>query len=84
MRKHCPRYGRSLGNLLVLAGLIAIGIGGLAVGKKRDISESLNRLSQRLDDIDKMSSNQLSDISQACDEIGKELNKIEEELNSLH
>jgi chromosome segregation ATPase len=52
--------------------------------KKQDISESLNRLSQRLDDINKMSSDQMSEISQACDEIGKELNKIEEELNNLH
>jgi protein phosphatase len=53
-------------------------------GKKRDISESLNRLSQRLDDVNKMSPDQLSEISQACDEIGKELSKIEEEVNSLH
>ncbi|HEV2668053.1 MAG TPA: hypothetical protein VG324_24260, partial [Blastocatellia bacterium] len=52
--------------------------------KKRDISESLNRLSQRLDDVNKMSPDQLSEISQACDEIGKELNKIEDEVNSLH
>src|SRR5262245_40263220 len=52
--------------------------------KKRDISESLNRLSQRLDDVNKMSPDQLNEISQACDEIGKELNKIEDEVNSLH
>jgi serine/threonine protein phosphatase PrpC len=52
--------------------------------KKRDISESLNRLSQRLDDVNKMSPDELSEISQACDEIGKELNKIEDEVNSLH
>jgi len=52
--------------------------------KKRDISESLTRLSQRLDDINKISPDQLSEISQACDEIGKELSKIEEEVNSLH
>jgi hypothetical protein len=131
--------GHSRRNYLILVGLMALGIGGLAVGvyahfkqraqaradqqkaelkieiqnqkdgkigglrdriaelnkrleasdkpslkKKRDISESLNRLSQRLDDIYKMSSDQLSDISQACEEIGKELNKIEEEINSEH
>jgi PPM family protein phosphatase len=52
--------------------------------KKRDIwSESLNKLSQQLDDINKMSPEQSSEITQACDEIGKELNKIEEEVNSL-
>jgi serine/threonine protein phosphatase PrpC len=128
--------GHSRRNIFILAGLMALGIGGLAVGvtahfkqraqaradqqqqarmkiekegqigslrdkiaelnkrlqaldkpsleKKRDISESLNRLSQRLDDVNKMSSGQLSEISQACDEIGKELKKIEEELNNLH
>jgi len=52
-------------------------------GKRNTWSESLNRLSQRLDSINKMSSEQLQEISQACDEIGKELNKIEEEVNSL-
>ena len=31
-----------------------------------------------------MSPDQLSEISQACDDIGKELGKIEEEVNSLH
>jgi len=53
--------------------------------KKRldDIVESLNRLSQRLDDVNKMSPDQLNEISQACDDIGKELSKIEEEVNSL-
>jgi hypothetical protein len=30
-----------------------------------------------------MSPDQLSEISQACDDIGKELSKIEEEVNSL-
>jgi uncharacterized phage infection (PIP) family protein YhgE len=45
--------------------------------------DSLNRLSQRLDDVNKMSPDQLSEISQACDDIGKELGKIEEEVNSL-
>ena len=57
--------------------------GKSSLRKERDISESLNRISQRLDDVNKMSSDQLSEINQACDEIGKELNKIEEELNSL-
>jgi hypothetical protein len=55
-----------------------------SIKKKRDIVESLNRLSQRLDDVNKMSPDQLSEISQACDDIGKELSKIEEEVNSLH
>jgi hypothetical protein len=50
---------------------------------RNDISESLDRLSRRLDDVNKMSSDQLSEISKACDEIGKELNKIEEEINNL-
>jgi hypothetical protein len=51
--------------------------------KLDDIVESLNRLSQRLDDVNKMSPDQLSEISQACDDIGKEFSKIEEEVNSL-
>jgi protein phosphatase len=51
--------------------------------KLNDIVDSLNRLSQRLDDVNKMSPDQLSEISQACDDIGKELGKIEEEVNSL-
>jgi len=51
--------------------------------KLDDIVESLNRLSQRLDDVNKMSPDQLNEISQACDDIGKELSKIEEEVNSL-
>jgi uncharacterized phage infection (PIP) family protein YhgE len=55
-----------------------------SVEKKRDISEKLTRLSQRLDEINKMSPDQSTEISQGCDDIGKELNKIEEEVNSLH
>jgi PPM family protein phosphatase len=55
-----------------------------SIKKKRDIVESLNRLSQRLDDVNRISPDQLGEISQACDEIGKELSKIEEEVNSLH
>jgi serine/threonine protein phosphatase PrpC len=51
--------------------------------KLNDMVDSLNRLSQRLDDVNKMSPDQLSEISQACDDIGKELGKIEEEVNSL-
>lgn len=131
--------GRSRRGLFILAGFIALVIGGLAVGvtthfrqqaqarvalqqaqmkienqnqkdgrigslrdkiaelnkrlqasekpsikKKLDIVESLNRLSQRLDDVNKISPDQLSEISQACDEIGKELSKIEEEVNNWH
>jgi PPM family protein phosphatase len=137
--KSPPSEGQSRKNLFILAGVIALVIGGLAVGvtthfkqqaraaqqqaqmkqkieiqnqkegrigslrdkiaelnkrlqasdkpsvaKKRDITESLNRLSQRLDYINNMSPEQLSEISQGCEEIGKELNKIEEEVNSLH
>jgi hypothetical protein len=55
-----------------------------SIKRKRDIVESLNRLSQRLDDINKMSPDQLGEISPACKEIGIELSKIEEEINSLH
>jgi protein phosphatase len=55
-----------------------------SIKKKHDIVESLNRLSQRLDEVNKMSPDQLSEISQTCDDIGKELSKIEEEVNSLH
>jgi protein phosphatase len=52
--------------------------------EKRDLwSESLSKLSLRLDEISKMPSEQLQDIAQSCDEIGKELNKIEEEVNSM-
>jgi hypothetical protein len=53
------------------------------IKKRNGISESLKRLNQRLDYVINMSSDQLSEINQACDEIGKELNKIEEELNNL-
>jgi protein phosphatase len=132
------RDGHSRRNLFILVGLMALGIGGLAVGvtahfkqqaqaradqqqaqikieiqnqkdgrigslrariaelnirleasdkpsseEKHDISKSLKKLSKQLD-VDKMSSDQLSEISQACDEIGKDLNKIEEKLNKLH
>ncbi|HEY8459009.1 MAG TPA: protein phosphatase 2C domain-containing protein [Blastocatellia bacterium] len=52
--------------------------------KKANISESLNKLDQRLDEINKMSADQLSEISQRCEEIGKELEKIEAEVDSLH
>jgi PPM family protein phosphatase len=55
-----------------------------SIKKKHDIVESLNRISQRLDEVNQMSPDQLSEISQACDDIGKELRKIEEEVNSLH
>ncbi|MGH9755619.1 MAG: DUF6474 family protein [Blastocatellia bacterium] len=51
--------------------------------KRDDISERLKNLSLRLDDISKMSPDQMSEISQACDEIGKELDKIEEEVKDL-
>jgi hypothetical protein len=52
--------------------------------EKRDAwSESLNKLSQRLDGVSNISSEQSQEINQACDEIGKELSKIEEEVNSV-
>ncbi|MGH9841560.1 MAG: protein phosphatase 2C domain-containing protein [Blastocatellia bacterium] len=55
-----------------------------ALKEKRDIwNESLNRLRERLDEIGKMSSDQVPQISQACDEIGQELKKIEDEVNDL-
>jgi len=55
-----------------------------ALKGKRDVwSESLNRLNQRLDDISKMSSDQLQEISRVCGEVAKELDKIEKEINSL-
>jgi serine/threonine protein phosphatase PrpC len=46
-------------------------------------NESLNQLNQRLDEVGKMPTEQLSQISQACDEINNELKKIEDEVNSL-
>ena len=55
-----------------------------ALKVKRDIwTENLNKFSQQLDGISKMSSEQLPKIAQACDEIGRELDKIEEEIRSL-
>jgi PPM family protein phosphatase len=52
-------------------------------GKREAWSESLNKLSLRLDGISNISSEQYQEINQACDEIGKELSKIEEEVNSV-
>ncbi len=52
--------------------------------EKRDVwSESLNKLSLRLDDINNMSSERLPEISRACDEVSQELKKIEEEVYKL-
>jgi PPM family protein phosphatase len=51
--------------------------------KKVSISENLNKLDQQLDEINKMSLDQLSEFGQRCEEIGKELEKIEEEVESL-
>ena len=52
--------------------------------EKRNLwSESLNKLSLRLDDISNMSSVQLPEISRACDEVSQELKKIEEEVYKL-
>jgi PPM family protein phosphatase len=55
-----------------------------ALKEKREIwHESLNKLSLRLDDIAKIPPDQLQQISQGCAEIGKELQKIEDEVNNL-
>ncbi|MGH9849099.1 MAG: PP2C family protein-serine/threonine phosphatase [Blastocatellia bacterium] len=52
--------------------------------EKRNVwSESLNKLSLRLDEINNMSSEQLPEISRACDEVSQELKKIEQEVNDL-
>jgi TIR domain-containing protein len=47
------------------------------------IVESLNRLSLRLDDVNRISPDKLSEIRQACEDVRKELNKIEAEIDSL-
>jgi protein phosphatase len=55
-----------------------------ALKERRELwHQSLNKLSLRLDDVAKISSDQLQQINQACDEIGKELKKIEDEVNNL-
>lgn len=46
-------------------------------------NESLIQLNQRLDEVGKMPTEQLVQISRACDEITNELKKIEDEVNSL-
>ena len=50
--------------------------------KRDDWIKSLNKLSQRLDGVRSISSEQSQEINQACDEIGKELSKIEEEVTN--
>lgn len=45
--------------------------------------ESLNKLSLRLDEVDKIPYDHLQQISQDCSEIDKELKKIEDEVNDL-
>jgi protein phosphatase len=58
--------------------------GNPAIQDKLELwNESLNKLNQRLDELGRMSSEQLPQISKACDEIGQELKKIEDEVNSL-
>ncbi len=55
-----------------------------ALKEKRDFySESLVRLGQRIDAVDGMPPDQLQQITQACDEIDKELNNIAAEVNNL-
>jgi PPM family protein phosphatase len=55
-----------------------------ALREKRNIwRESLNRLSLRLDAVEQIPSERSQQISDECDEIGKELIKIEDEVNGL-
>ncbi|MBO0720705.1 MAG: protein phosphatase 2C domain-containing protein [Blastocatellia bacterium] len=55
-----------------------------AVKDKRDVwLENLNKLSFRLDEVSGIPSDHSQQISDACDEIGKELKKIEDEVNNL-
>jgi protein phosphatase len=52
--------------------------------EKRAIwNEKLEKLAQELDSVRQIPPDQLPEINRACDEIGKELSKIEEEVNSL-
>ncbi len=51
--------------------------------EKRIVNERLTNLSLRLDEVDKIPSDQLQQISQMCDEINKELKKIEDEVSKL-
>ncbi|MCI0664852.1 MAG: hypothetical protein L0220_27630, partial [Acidobacteria bacterium] len=45
--------------------------------------DNLNRLSLRLEAVTRIPPDQLQQISHECDEIGKELKKIEDEVNNL-
>jgi serine/threonine protein phosphatase PrpC len=50
---------------------------------KRDISDKLDNLDQELDDINKIPLDQLNEISQRCEEIGKKLKEIEVKVDNL-
>lgn len=55
-----------------------------AIKERRDLwNERLAKLSLKLDEIGQWSSDQFQQISQVCDEINKELKKIEDDVNSL-
>jgi chromosome segregation ATPase len=52
--------------------------------KKREaLNENLVKLGQRLDKISNIPSEQQQQINQECDDVRKELGKIEEEVNNL-
>ncbi|MFN0085438.1 MAG: protein phosphatase 2C domain-containing protein [Blastocatellia bacterium] len=55
-----------------------------AIRERRELwNERLTKLSLKLDEIGQWSSEQFQEISQICDEINKELKKIEDDVNSL-
>jgi hypothetical protein len=51
--------------------------------KRNGWRASLNKLSFRLDEVAEIPSDRSQQITDACDEIGKELKKIEDEVNNL-
>jgi serine/threonine protein phosphatase PrpC len=55
-----------------------------ALREKRNVwRQNLNRLSFRLDEVAEIPPDRAQQIIEACDEIGKELKKIEDEVNNL-
>ena len=55
-----------------------------AIRERRELwNDRLSKLSLRLDEVGQWSSEQSQQIGQICDEIGKELKKIEDDVNSL-
>jgi PPM family protein phosphatase len=51
--------------------------------RRESWNESLKRMRQRLDELGALPSDQEPQVSRACDEIGQELKKIEDEVNNL-